>query len=132
MKHLTEQNLINSGQHGFVSGRSTQTQLLQHYCDIFETLSEDTRIDTIFLDFAKAFDKVDHDILLQKVFNHKIKGKIGLWLKEFLNSRKYRVVANGEMSEEQSVLSGVPQGTVLAAILFVIMISDIDENVKTV
>merc|ERR1739840_81961 len=65
-----------------------------------------------------------------KVFNHKIKGKIGLWLKEFLNSRKYRVVANGEMSEEQSVLSGVPQGTVLAAILFVIMISDIDENVK--
>ena len=130
MKHLTEQNLINSGQHGFVPGRSTQTQLLQHYCDIFETLSEDTRIDTIFLDFAKAFDKVDHDILLQKVFNHKIKGKIGLWLKEFLNSRKYRVVANGEMSEEQSVLSGVPQGTVLAAILFVIMISDIDENVK--
>ncbi|CAL4120396.1 unnamed protein product [Meganyctiphanes norvegica] len=108
-----------------------KTQLLQHYCDIFETLSEGTRIDTIFLDFAKAFDKVDHDILLQKVAKHKIKGKIGLWLQEFLNSRKYRVVANGEMSDVQDVLSGVPQGTVLAAVLFIIMISDVDENVKS-
>ncbi|CAL4251641.1 unnamed protein product [Meganyctiphanes norvegica] len=108
MKHLIEQNLLNPGQHGFVPGRSTKTQLLQHYCDIFETLSEGTRIDTIFLDFAKAFDKVDHDILLQKVAKHKIKGKIGLWLQEFLNNRKYRVVANGEMSDVQDVLSGGP------------------------
>ena len=130
MKHLIEQNLINPAQHGFVPGRSTQTQLLQHYWDIYETLSEGTRIDTIFLDFAKAFDKVDHGILLGKVADHKIKGKIGLWIKEFLNHRKYKVVANGEMSEEQKVLSGVPQGTVLAAILFIIMISDIDKNVK--
>ena len=130
MKHLIEQNLINPAQHGFVPGRSTQTQLLQHYWDIYETLSEGTRIDTVFLDFAKAFDKVDHGILLGKVADHKIKGKIGLWIKEFLNHRKYKVVANGEMSEEQKVLSGVPQGTVLAAILFIIMISDIDKNVK--
>ncbi|CAL4076336.1 unnamed protein product [Meganyctiphanes norvegica] len=90
-----------------------------------------TRIDTIFLDFAKAFDKVNHEILLEKVANHKIKGKIGRWLQEFLNNRKYRVVANGEMSDVQDVLSGVPQGTVLAAVLFVIMISDIDKNVKS-
>ena len=130
MKHLIEQNLINPAQHGFVPGRSTQTQLLQHYWDIYETLSEGTRIDTVFLDFAKAFDKVDHGILLGKVADHKIKGKIGLWIKEFLNHRKYKVVANGEKSEEQKVLSGVPQGTVLAAILFIIMISDIDKNVK--
>ncbi|CAL4188377.1 unnamed protein product, partial [Meganyctiphanes norvegica] len=105
--------------------------IISNYCDIFETLSEGTRIDTIFLDFAKAFDKVDHDILLQKVAKHKIKGKIGLWLQEFLNNRKYRVVANGEMSDVQDVLSGVPQGTVLAAVLFIIMISDVDENVKS-
>ena len=59
-----------------------------------------------------------------------MKGKIGLWIQEFLNNRKYRVVANGEMSDVNDVLSGVPQGTVLAAILFVIMISDIDEDVK--
>ncbi|CAL4068282.1 unnamed protein product, partial [Meganyctiphanes norvegica] len=74
MMHLNEQNLINPGQHGFVTRRSTKTQLPQHYSGNFETLSEGTRIDTIFLDFTKAFDKVDHDILLQKVAKHKIKG----------------------------------------------------------
>jgi len=52
-------------------------------------------------------------------------------LQEFLNNRKYRVVANGEMSDVQDVLSGVPQGTVLAAVLFIIMISDVDENIKS-
>jgi hypothetical protein len=91
---------------------------------------EGKRLDTIFLDFAKAFDKVDHEILLEKIRTHKISGKIGKWIREFLKDRKFRVVANSCMSEEGEVLSGVPQGTVLAAVLFVIMISDIDENVK--
>merc|ERR1712105_498554 len=55
---------------------------------------------------------------------------IGRWIMEFLNGRKFRVVANGCMSREEDVISGVPQGTVLAAMLFVIMMSDMDENVK--
>merc|ERR1712215_138321 len=59
-----------------------------------------------------------------------IGGKIGIWIMEFLRGRKFRVVANGSMSREEDVISGVPQGTNLAAILFVIMISDIDEDVK--
>merc|ERR1712050_606645 len=58
-----------------------------------------------------------------------IKGKLGKWIREFLKNRKYRGVANGEMSEEQEVKSGVPQGTVLAAILFLIMIGGIDEEI---
>ena len=130
MNHLLQQGLINPGQHGFVPGKSTQTQILEHLCDIYEAIAEGVRIDTVYLDFAKAFDKVNHKILLQKLMKHKIKGKIGIWIKEFLSNRKYRVVANGEISEEQDVKSGVPQGTVLAAVLFVIMISDIDEEVK--
>ena len=130
MKHLIKNQTFNDGQHGFVPGRSTQTQLLAHYNEIYEALMEGKRLDTIFLDFAKAFDKVDHEILLEKVRRHKISGKLGKWIKEFLRNRKFKVVANGCMSEEESVLSGVPQGTVLAAILFVIMISDINENVK--
>ena len=130
IKHLISNQLINDGQHGFVPGRSTQTQLLAHYNDIYEALMEGTRLDTIFLDFAKAFDKVDHSILLEKVKKHKIGGKIGRWLGEFLSERKFRVVANGCISRKENVISGVPQGTVLAAILFVIMISDIDEHVK--
>ena len=130
IKHLTEHKLLNQGQHGFVPGRSTQSQLLQHYCDIYEALAEGVRIDTVYLDFAKAFDKVNHKILLEKIVKHKIKGKIGRWILEFLSNRKYKVVANGETSELQEVISGVPQGTVLAAILFVIMIADIDEEIE--
>ena len=130
IKHLESQALIRPNQHGFVSGRSTQTQLLQHYSDVYEALEEGVRFDTVYLDFAKAFDKVDHNILLKKIVDHKIKGKVAMWIKSFLQERKYRVVANGVMSEEQDVLSGVPQGTVLASILFIIMISDIDEELK--
>ena len=65
LKHLQENDLIKQNQHGFVSGRSTQTQMLQHYSDVFEALLEDTRIDTIYLDFAKAFDKVKYHILIK-------------------------------------------------------------------
>ena len=129
LKHLVEKGLINPGQHGFVPGKSTQTQLLEHFCDVYEAIADGERMDTVYLDFSKAFDKVNHNILLQKLIKHGIKGKIGLWIKEFLYDRKYKVLVNGVMSEEQDVISGVPQGTVLAAILFVIMISDIDKNV---
>ena len=129
MEHLTENQAFNKGQHGFVPGRSTQTQLLSHYGDVYDAIVSNGRLDTVYLDFAKAFDKVDHDTLLEKVRKHKISGKLGKWIREFLKNRKFRVVANGYMSDEEEVTSGVPQGTVLAAILFVIMISDIDEEV---
>ena len=112
MEHLKKNNLINPGQHGFVPGRSTETQLLDHFCRIYEAL-EDARIDTVYLDFAKAFDKVDHNILLTKLVDKKIKGKLGRWIKEFLLDRKFKVVTNGEISEEQDVISGVPQSTLM-------------------
>ena len=125
IEHLESQGLVRPNQHGFVSGRSTQTQLLQHYSDVYEALEEGIRLDTVYLDFVKAFDKVDHNILIKKIVDHKIKGKVAIWIKSFLQERKYIVIANGVVSEEQEVLSGVPQGTVLAPILFIIMISDI-------
>ena len=65
--HLTRNNLFNDNQQGFVPGRGTQTQLLLYYKDVYETLLEGKRIDTVFLDFARAFDKVDHEILMQKI-----------------------------------------------------------------
>ena len=74
LSHLIKNNLINEKQYGFVPGRSTQSQLLAHYKDIYEAMEEGVRVDTVFLDFEKAFDKVDHSILMKKVINHKIKG----------------------------------------------------------
>ena len=130
IKHLQENDLIKQNQHGFVSGRSTQTQMLQHYSDVVEALLDDTRIDTIYLDFAKAFDKVNHHILIKKILKHKIKGKLIEWIKNFLYNRKYCVVANGAMSDKHKVISGVPQGTVLSSLFFIIMIADIDDNLK--
>merc|ERR1712175_17942 len=130
LKHLQENDLIKQNQHGFVSRRSTQTQMLQHYSDLFEALLDDTRIDTIYLDFAKAFDKVNHHILIKKILKHKIKGKLIEWIKNFLYNRKYCVVANGAISDKHKVISGVPQGTVLSSLFFIIMIADIDDNLK--
>merc|ERR1712002_895432 len=77
-EHLKREGLINKGQHGFVEGRSTQTQLLDHFCRVYEALEEGVRMDTVYLDFAKAFDKVDHEILMEKLAENKIKGKLCL------------------------------------------------------
>ena len=76
--HLIRNELFNKNQHGFVPGKSTQTQLLLYYKDIYETLQEGKKIDTVFLDFARAFDKVEHEILMQKIAKHKFKGKIAI------------------------------------------------------
>ena len=67
MLHLIKNNLINQEQHGFVPRRSAQSQLLVHYKDIYEAMEEGVRMDTVFLDFSKAFDKVDHDLLLKRL-----------------------------------------------------------------
>ena len=91
VEHLVKMQRLNEGQHGFVPGRSTQSELLAHFNDIFEAIMEEKRIDTVFLDFAKAFDKVDHKILLEKVKKHGIGGKIGRWIEEFLKQGSHNL-----------------------------------------
>ena len=129
VEYLEEKERFNKNQFGFMKGRGTQTQLLKHYDDIYEAMKERRRMDTVYLDFAKAFDKVDHEILMRKVKESGIGGKLGKWLVEFLWDRKFQVIANGCKSRIEKVTSGVPQGTVLAALLFIIMISDIDKDI---
>ena len=70
------------------------------------------------------------DILIKKILKHKIKGKLLEWIKNLLYNRKYCVVANGAMSDKHKVISGIPQGTVLSSLFFIIMIADMDDNLK--
>ena len=78
VKYLETNNLLNQGQHGFRSGRSCLTQLIDHYDRVLHQCKTGANVDVIYLDFAKAFDKVNHNILLSKIKNMGIGGKVGI------------------------------------------------------
>ena len=122
--------LFNENQHGFRSGRSCLSQLLLHYQDVLENLAEGQDVDVVYLDFSKAFDKVDHTILCGKLRRLGVGGDLLRWLKEFLTNRVQFVAVDGALSENSRVISGVPQGSVLGPLLFLIHIGDINERVQ--
>ena len=128
--HLENNCILCKNQHGFRKGRSCLTQLLKHIDDILRSLNEGSDTDVLYLDFAKAFDKVDHEILLAKLSKYQIKGNLYNWLQEYLKDRNQFVVVNGSRSHAAHVKSGVPQGTVLGPILFLIYINDMEQCAK--
>ena len=132
VQHMNQNDLFNPSQHGFRSGRSCLSQLLEQYDLILNILDEDANADVVYLDFSKAFDKVDHTIVLKKIKQLGIDGKVLQWLTSFLADRKQTVLVNGVKSEPQNVLSGVPQGSVLGPLIFLILIGDIDKDILNI
>ena len=126
--HMEKHNLHNPTQFGFRTGRSTVSQLLAAHDDILFNLEHGRGVDVVYLDFAKAFDKVDHNILLEKLKRINIGGKLHRWIESFLKSRQQRVRVGTALSKPVDVISGVPQGSVLGPLLFVIMMLDIIDS----
>ena len=125
--YLEINGLICDKQHGFRSGRSCLTQLLHHFDDVLLAVTSNSDFDSIYLDYAKAFDKVDHALLLRKLQIYDIHPKVIRWIQSFLQNRKQAVVVDGHYSVHGSIISGVPQGTVLGPIFFLAFINDVNQ-----
>jgi hypothetical protein len=128
MKHFKENNLFSKKQYGFITGRSTVLQLLNILDKWTAALEEGGCIDVVYTDFEKAFDKVPHGRLLSKLKSYGISEEIIAWIKKFLCNRKQRVKIKGKFSKWHKVLSGIPQGSVLGPLLFIIYINDLAES----
>lgn len=129
MSHIYINKLFFENQHGFRYKKSCQTQLFELVSDLHSSMHALQYTDAIFIDFAKAFDRVPHKRLLSKIRKLQLNDQITTWIENFLSNRYQRVIINEFSSSTTRVLSGVPQGSVLGPLLFLVYINDIAANI---
>jgi hypothetical protein len=118
---------LSDSQYGFRQSRSCTSQLLGHINDLTDRLENGNLVDTVYLDFSKAFDKVVHYKLINKLRLRRVPDLLINWIVSFLSNRTQSVVINGAKSQLKLVTSGVPQGSVMGPLLFLLYTDDIDQ-----
>ena len=128
--YLLEHNMLSAQQSGFRKGHSTDTVLTFFSDYLLKQMDVGNLTGVVFLDFRKAFDSVNHELLLQKLQTYGVQGIELAWFKDYLDKRKQKTVIGEAESNWSTILSGVPQGSILGPLLFTIMVNDLPNSVS--